>query len=379
MTSSFALCFEGRLTSALARCRASVTDLGPVRTTRPWQVARARTQLASLIERAQPDVVLVHSAWSQALLGPAVRRTGRRLVRWLHAPDPGNRWLELAAARVRLDLLICNSKYTDEASRARFPGVPREVCYAPAAKQSARARHRAVRARSARPVASVPARLPWARRPHGAQVRDARAAPSERARQTSLEQSAKLDVIREDSPPHASVSRIRSTPPNMLPLWTCNARSGRVPDIQAARARGTPGDTCANLAANLANENRATAAWRADWPSVSRRCWSRTSCSTLRASVSASPGGAVSASTPGRTNSEAPPVALVTTARPVLMASAITRPNGSGDVLAWTATSSARSAAPRSPGIRRTRRAPRDRAVRHAPRNSSRLTWLPGV
>ncbi len=131
MTSSFALCFEGRLTSALSRCRASVTDLGPVRTTRPWQVARARAQLASLIERAQPDVVLVHSAWSQALLGPAVRGTGRRLVRWLHAPDPGNRWLELAAARVRLDLLICNSRYTDEASRARFPGVPREVCYAP--------------------------------------------------------------------------------------------------------------------------------------------------------------------------------------------------------------------------------------------------------
>ena len=131
MTSSFALCFEGRLTSALARCRASVTDLGPVRTTRPWQIARARTQLASLIERAQPDVVLVHSAWSQALLGPAVRRTGRRLVRWLHAPDPGNRWLELAASRVRLDSLICNSTYTDEASRARFPGVPREVCYAP--------------------------------------------------------------------------------------------------------------------------------------------------------------------------------------------------------------------------------------------------------
>jgi hypothetical protein len=71
MTSSFALCFEGRLTRALAACRASVTDLGPVRTTRPWQVARARTELTSLIERAQPDVVLVHSAWSQALLGPA--------------------------------------------------------------------------------------------------------------------------------------------------------------------------------------------------------------------------------------------------------------------------------------------------------------------
>jgi len=131
MTSSFALCFEGRLTRALAACRASVTDLGPVRTTRPWQVARARTELASLIERAQPDVVLVHSAWSQALLGPAVRRAGRRLVRWLHAPDPGNRWLELAASRVPLDLLICNSRYTDESSRSRFPGVPRAVCYAP--------------------------------------------------------------------------------------------------------------------------------------------------------------------------------------------------------------------------------------------------------
>lgn len=143
MSSSFALCFEGRLSRALAGCRATVTNLGSVRTSRPWQIAGARTHLSSLIERAQPDVVLVHSAWSQALFGPTARRAGRRLIRWLHAPDPGNRWLELAASRVALDRLICNSEYTRDASRNRFPGVPRDVCYAPVSVTAARGADRA--------------------------------------------------------------------------------------------------------------------------------------------------------------------------------------------------------------------------------------------
>lgn len=131
LESAFALCFEGRLSQALAKCGAPVTDLGVVRATRPWQVRRARVGLAALIARTRPDVALVHSAWSQALFGPAIRRSGCPLVRWLHAPVPGNGWLELAASRVRLDLLLCNSQYTSDAAHARFPGVPRHVCYAP--------------------------------------------------------------------------------------------------------------------------------------------------------------------------------------------------------------------------------------------------------
>ena len=136
MKSAFALCFEGRLARVLSDSQVEVTNLGEARTTRPWEVRRARKALTDLIARSRPDVVLVHSAWSQALFGPAIGRTGSPLVRWLHAPAPGNRWLELAAARVPLNLLVCNSQYTSDAARERFPGVARRICYAPVPVQS---------------------------------------------------------------------------------------------------------------------------------------------------------------------------------------------------------------------------------------------------
>jgi glycosyltransferase involved in cell wall biosynthesis len=131
LVSSFALCFDGRFAHAVASGGSPVTFLGPVRASRPWQVRTAGKRLSSLIESNPPDLAIVHSAWSHSLLGATIRRAGCPLVRWLHAAEHGRSWQERAAGLVRPDLVICNSHYTCDGSRARYPGVAREVCYAP--------------------------------------------------------------------------------------------------------------------------------------------------------------------------------------------------------------------------------------------------------
>jgi glycosyltransferase involved in cell wall biosynthesis len=131
MEPAFALCFEGRLAEALRGAGAPVEMLGPVRASRFWQVRARRQQLAEVIARTRPDVAVVHSSWSQAIFGSAARRRGVSLVRWLHAPQSGDPVLEWAARHVPADLLICNSRYTCEASTGRFPESPRRTCYYP--------------------------------------------------------------------------------------------------------------------------------------------------------------------------------------------------------------------------------------------------------
>jgi glycosyltransferase involved in cell wall biosynthesis len=139
LSSAFALCFGGRLSDLVAAAGAPVTCLGPARASRPWQVRRARKHLSALIERSAPDLAIVHSAWSHSLFGSTVRGAGCPLVRWLHAAESGRSWQERAAGLVRPDLVICNSHYTCHASSGRYPGVAREVCYAPVAVTPAEA------------------------------------------------------------------------------------------------------------------------------------------------------------------------------------------------------------------------------------------------
>ncbi len=84
-------------------------------------------------------------------------------------------------------------------------------------------------------------------------------------------------------------------------------------------------------------------------PSPARPSRSRSPASSIRrpiaeASAAGSRGGQPRASSPSSNSSAAPPSAIATTARPQAIPSTITRPNGSGRVLAWTTTSSARIA-----------------------------------
>lgn len=127
----FALCFEGRLADEVRAAGATLHSLGPVRISRPWTVWRARRNLRAAIARANPDVVICHSPWPLALLGPAARSAGKPLVFWLHQYLEGRGFDQWWASRCRPDLVIANSRFTAESVGVLFRDVPVEVVYCP--------------------------------------------------------------------------------------------------------------------------------------------------------------------------------------------------------------------------------------------------------
>jgi glycosyltransferase involved in cell wall biosynthesis len=129
--SSFALCHRGRLAETLVAQHADVYDLGAVKIRRPDQIGHARAKLRKVIADVHPAVVAVHSSWSQAVFGAVAARAGLPLVRWLHSPVAGPRWMELLASRTAPALVICNSRYTCSTTTL-FQGAPAEVHYPPA-------------------------------------------------------------------------------------------------------------------------------------------------------------------------------------------------------------------------------------------------------
>ena len=131
MTSSFALCFEGRLSDELTTHGHRPHMLGAVRLSRPHTVWRARRSLARLLARQTFDVVVCHQAWPYAIFGPTVRRARLPLVFWLHTGGDGRHWLERWARRLIPDLAVSNSRFTAERLARWFPGAPGEIVYYP--------------------------------------------------------------------------------------------------------------------------------------------------------------------------------------------------------------------------------------------------------
>lgn len=144
--SHFALCFEGIVSDTLSACGAQVYQLGAVRARRLDEVRRARRVLRGLFAEQRWDLAIVHSAWSQAIFGPAVLKSGTPLVRWLHAPQPGPLWLETWAGRAQPALVLCNSRYTMENGGARFGAGPLAVQYPPLPTAAMTRSRRTVRA-----------------------------------------------------------------------------------------------------------------------------------------------------------------------------------------------------------------------------------------
>lgn len=131
MHSEFALCFDGRLRRELAAAGAPLTDLGRVRTRAPWSVMRARRELRRLLTERKFDVVVCHSAWSQAIFGAVPRSLGVPQVFFLHDRVRDRHWLERWAARHRPDWSVVNSEFTREGLARLFPGVGADVVYLP--------------------------------------------------------------------------------------------------------------------------------------------------------------------------------------------------------------------------------------------------------
>ncbi len=138
MHSEFALCFEGRLQRELLEAGATVHQLGHVRVRAPWTLTRARGRLARLVREGAYDVVVCHSVWTQALLGPAAKSGPGRMVFWLHDAPDHRGVFELWAGRTLTDLAICNSQFTLGTLDRIFRRVPAAVEFYPVALEPAR-------------------------------------------------------------------------------------------------------------------------------------------------------------------------------------------------------------------------------------------------
>jgi glycosyltransferase involved in cell wall biosynthesis len=138
----FACCYEGRLSDELRAAGASVHRLGVVRISRPWGVWQARRRLRKLVRQERFDAAICHSAWPQAVFGPAVVAEGVPLVFWLHGATDGRHWLERRARRTTPDLAVCNSQFTAGQLPALYPRVRAEVVYCPVPAPAASAEER---------------------------------------------------------------------------------------------------------------------------------------------------------------------------------------------------------------------------------------------
>ena len=127
----FALCFDGRLRDTLRDAGAVQHDLGPVRARYPWSRSRARARLRGLLVARRFDVVVVHSAWSQAMFASVVREQDVPLAFYLHDVANGTHWLERWASRHEPDLVITNSQFTARSTENLYPGARTATLYAP--------------------------------------------------------------------------------------------------------------------------------------------------------------------------------------------------------------------------------------------------------
>lgn len=130
---SFALCFAGRLGEELKVQGVPLYWLGPARVRNPFSIMHARRNLRVLLRQQTFDVVVTHSAWSQALFGPVARAAGVPLVFQLHGAAGGRHWLERWASRTRPDVSLCNSRFTAGTLPALYPRVRSEIVYYPVA------------------------------------------------------------------------------------------------------------------------------------------------------------------------------------------------------------------------------------------------------
>jgi glycosyltransferase involved in cell wall biosynthesis len=122
-----ALCFDGRLASALADAGICVHRLPEARASRPHTIRAARRRLADLCESGRFDRIIIHAAWSQALFGGVAKRAGVPLVYWAHDASTGKHWTERIARRVRPTLAIANSRYTAGSLSNLYRDVPTAV------------------------------------------------------------------------------------------------------------------------------------------------------------------------------------------------------------------------------------------------------------
>jgi glycosyltransferase involved in cell wall biosynthesis len=131
LESQFALCFEGRLSQELTAVGATVHQLGGVKLSNPWQAVSARARLKRLLRQERFDAVICHACWPQAIFGGTVQQMGIPLIFWCHDVPTGKNPIERLAKFTTPDLVIANSRYTQQHLPCLYPHVPARVIYCP--------------------------------------------------------------------------------------------------------------------------------------------------------------------------------------------------------------------------------------------------------
>jgi glycosyltransferase involved in cell wall biosynthesis len=131
MQPEFALCVDGRLRRELESAGAQVSELGGVHAQAPWSIVRARRVLRRLLAVGHYDVVVCHSAWTQAIFGGVPRTLGIPEVFYLHDRVQHYRWIERWAARHPPDWSIANSEFTRAGLAGLFAIERSSVVYPP--------------------------------------------------------------------------------------------------------------------------------------------------------------------------------------------------------------------------------------------------------
>jgi glycosyltransferase involved in cell wall biosynthesis len=131
MKTEFALCFEGQASRELGRAGARVYTLGAVRLRNPFSVRAARRSLERLLDARAFDVVVLHSAWSNALFARVARARRLQVVQYVH--DTPNRygWLDRWTALVEPQFVIHNSQHTEAAGGWWFRRAPHRMIRCP--------------------------------------------------------------------------------------------------------------------------------------------------------------------------------------------------------------------------------------------------------
>jgi glycosyltransferase involved in cell wall biosynthesis len=131
LTHEFALCFEGALSQRLKTHAATVENIGPVRMRRPDTVYRARSHVRRILRERHIDCVICHSSWALALFGPVVKRAGVPLIFWVHDRLQERGFVDRLASRIKPDLAVCNSAYSEQSVAALYSDLPSAVIHCP--------------------------------------------------------------------------------------------------------------------------------------------------------------------------------------------------------------------------------------------------------
>jgi glycosyltransferase involved in cell wall biosynthesis len=131
LESWFLVGWEGRQSERLRALAAKVDLVGGARLTRPWQVMQVQRRVRAFLSRCRPDVVVVHSGWTQAVMGPGAVTVGIPMVLWVHNEIPPRSLLHQFARRVKPSGWIANSHFTADTIPAWYPSAVPEVIYYP--------------------------------------------------------------------------------------------------------------------------------------------------------------------------------------------------------------------------------------------------------